>query len=340
VIHARKHWSVPLAAVLILATSCGPSTSSATSAVLPLPSAPEPAVSPPLVATPAGAVFALSGAPEGVVIISGGLVAVAVRNPDGLVVFDLSAPGKRRLVQLDGAARHLELAGPDGPVLVPQETNDRLVEVVLPSDDIVRSVAVGRQPHDVAPASGGRIFVGDELANTVHLIEPDGTTSVLVGPLQPGGLAASPDGSVVVAVGVRGRQLMAFRADGQAIGTGPCGAGPTHVTAGAGGLFWVADTNGGAVLGFRIGAHGPRQVARIVIGNRPYGLAYDGVRNTLWVTLTGSNQLVGLHLRGTAVADRTTYQTVRQPNSVAVDTATGMLVVTGSEPAGSIELIG
>lgn len=333
----KSPWSAPLAGLLIVAASCGPSNSPAAP---PLPSAPEPAISPPLIATPAGAVFALGGAPEGAVILSGGLVAIAVRNPDGLVVFDLSAPDQRRLVPLNGAARHLELAGPDGPVLVPQETNDRLVEVALPSGDLVRSVPVGRQPHDAAVARSGRIFVGDELVNTVHLIDPDGTATVLAGPVQPGGLAASPDGSTVVVVGVRGRQLMAFRADGRVIGTASCGVGPTHVTAGGGGVFWVADTNGGAVLGFRIGSHGPRQVARIVVGDRPYGLAYDPARNTLWVTLTATNQLVGLDLRDTTVVHRVTYQSVRQPNSVTVDSATGMLVVTGSEPAGSVEVIG
>jgi DNA-binding beta-propeller fold protein YncE len=333
----KSPWSAPLAALLIVATSCATSTSSA---VPPLASAPEPAVSPPLTATPAGAVYALGGTPEGAVILTGGLVAIAVRNPDGLVVFDLSAPDQWRLVPLTGAARHLELVGPTGPVLVPQETNDRLVEVALPAGTVIRSVPVGRQPHDAAAASGGRIFIGDELAGTVHLIGPDGTATVVPGPLQPGGLAASPDGSVVVAVGVRGRQITAFEADGRVIGSAPCGAGPTHVTTGGGGLFWVADTNGGAVLGFRIGALGPRQVARIVVGNRPYGLAYDPVRDTLWVTLTATNQIVGLHLRGTAVAGRATYDTVRQPNSVAVDASTGELVVTGSEPAGAVELIG
>ena len=172
------------------------------------------------------------------------------------------------------------------------------------------------------------------------MIGPDGSTTVLPGPLQPGGIAASPDGSIVVAIGVRGRQLIAFQADGRVIGSASCGAGPTHVTAGSGGLFWVADTNGGAVLGFRIGARGPHQVARIVVGKRPYGLAYDAVRDMLWVTLTATNQLVGLHLRNTMVLGRMTYQTVRQPNSVAVDPSTGGLVVTGSDPAGAIELIG
>lgn len=59
-------------------------------------------------------------------------------------------------------------------------------------------------------------------------------------------------------------------------------------------------------------------------------MAYDNHRSTLWVTLTGSDELLGLHLRGTTVTSRTTYATVQQPNTVAVDNLTGELVVTGS----------
>jgi hypothetical protein len=131
-------------------------------------------------------------------------------------------------------------------LLVPLESADRLAEVALPSGTVIASTPVGRQPHDAAAASGA-IFVGDELANTVHIVRPGGTTHVVAGPLQPGGVAASTDGSVVV-VGVRGRLLTAYRADGTALGSTRCGAGPTHVVAGSGGLYWVVDTNGGAVL--------------------------------------------------------------------------------------------
>jgi len=57
------------------------------------------------------------------------------------------------------------------------------------------------------------------------------------------------------------------------------------------------------------------------------------------VTLTGSNQLVGLHLNGSAVVARIVDATVRQPNSVAVAASTGELVVTGSTSPGAIQLI-
>jgi sugar lactone lactonase YvrE len=285
-------------------------------------------------------VLALAGAPEGVVVDRSGEVAVNVRQPDGVVVFALTDPDHRQTVPLPGSARHLTLAGPDGPVLVPGESDDRLAEVALPSGRVVRSVSVGRQPHDAAAAGADTIFVGDEFGNSLHIVRGGVTVRVVPAPLQPGGVAATPDGSVVVAVGVRGRRMTAYRSDGSTIGSANCGAGPTHVVAGDGGLFWVADTDGGAVLGFRVGSHGPRQVVRIPVGAKPYGEAYDARRGTLWVTLTATNQLVGLHLAGTAVRTRTTLATVQQPNTVAVDTSTGELVVTGSTPNGALQLIG
>jgi len=314
--------------------ACGAAT-----APSPLATAPEPATSPPVRTRPAGTVLQLGGTPEGVAVGRDGWAAVNVRGPDGLVLFNLGSPSTRRFVALPGSARHLELAAPGGPLLVADESDDRLVEVALPSGAVVRSVPVGRQPHDAAAAGGGRVFVGDELADTVHVIEPDGTTHVVAGPLQPGGVAAAADGSVVVVVGVRGRRITAYRPDGVPIGTANCGAGPTHVVFG-GGDFWVADTNGGAVLGFRIGPKGPRQVARIPVGARPYGIAYDARRDTLWVTLTATDELAGLHLRGTTVTSRVTYPTVRQPNSAAVDETSGAVVVTGSLPDGAVEVVG
>jgi len=296
-------------------------------------------VSPPPATPPAGGVTPLPGDPEGVVIDAAGTVAVNVHNPDGLVLFDLADPAGRHTVVLPGSARHLALAGRNGPLLVPEESTDRLVEVSLPSGSVLRSVPVGRQPHDAAPAAGGRVFVGDELADTVHVVAADGTARVVPGPVQPGGVAAAADGSVVVVVGVRGRRLSAYRPDGTTLGSVPCGAGPTHVVAGLADLFWVVDTDGGAVLGFRVGNGGPRPVARIPVGGKPYGVAFDAGRSVLWLTLTATDQLVALHLDGLRVARRSTYATVRQPDSVAVDAATGQVVVTGSTSPGAIEVV-
>jgi len=334
-----RQWALPSAvtvAVMSLVTvGCGGSVKVAE----PLPRAPEPAVSPPTRLTPAGSVLALAGAPEGIAIIRSGTVAVSVREPNAVVLFDLSTPTQQRLVPLTGSARHLFLGGPDGPLLVPQESDDHFVAMSLPDGQIVESVAVGRQPHDSIAVGTDAVFVADELADTIHIVRNGAVTRVVPAPIQPGGMASALDGSVMVTVGVRGRRITAYRPDGTTIGSANCGAGPTHAVTGTGGLYWVVDTNGGAILGFRVDDHGPRQVARLPVGDKPYGIAYDNARSTLWVTLTGSNQLVGLHLDGTSVTSRTTYATVQQPNTVAVDDTSGNVVVTGSTPEGFLQFI-
>jgi DNA-binding beta-propeller fold protein YncE len=305
-----------------------------------LATAPEPAVSPPAAADLPGTIVDQAGSPEGVAITASGIVGVNVRGPDGLVTFPLSRPDQKRTTPLTGSARHLTLGGPQGPFLVPEESDDRFVQVDAASGNVVASVPVGRQPHDAIAVGANEFFVADELANTVHIVRDGRVVRVVAAPLQPGGMAENAAGDRVVVDGVRGRRLSEYTADGTLIGTANCGAGPTHAVTGSGGLFWVVDTNGGAVLGFRLTAAGPRQVATIAVGSKPYGVAYDVRRATLWVTLTGSDQLVGLHLQGSRVASRSTFATVRQPNTVAVDEATGRLVVTGSTVPGSLQVLG
>jgi len=304
-----------------------------------LPRAPEPAVSPAPRPQLPGSVVPLAGAPEGIAIVRSATVAVSVRDPNAVVLFNLASPANRRTVSLTGSARHLFLGGPDGPLLIPQESDDQFVALRLPGGEVLESVAVGRQPHDSIAVGRDSFFVADELADTIHIVRNGSATRVVGAPVQPGGMASAPDGSVMVTVGVRGRRITAYRHDGTIIGSANCGAGPTHAVTGSDGLYWVVDTNGGAVLGFRVDGHGPHQVVRIPVGARPYGIAYDERRSTLWVTLTASNRLVGLHLKGTSVASRITLDTVQQPNTVAVDDGSGELVVTGSTPQGSLQMI-
>jgi hypothetical protein len=284
-------------------------------------------------------VLPVSGAPEGVVITDGGTVAVNIRNPDrpdgGLLIFPIATPADTTTVNLGGTARHLTLAGPAGPALVADESDDQFLRVALPGGQLSPPVHVGRQPHEAIAVNPDTYFVFDELANTIHIVTGDHVTRVVPAPLQPGGGAVTADHQHIVAVGVRGRRITEYTPTGDIIGAANCGAGPTHVITGDDGVFWVNDTNGDAVLGFTLTDHGPQQVATIPVGagSKPYGIAYDTRRHTLWVTLTGRNQLLGLTLTGTTVTHRSTYDTVQQPNTVAVDGPTGELVVTGSTPA-------
>jgi DNA-binding beta-propeller fold protein YncE len=62
------------------------------------------------------------------------------------------------------------------------------------------------------------------------------------------------------------------------------------------------------------------------------------VRDRLWVTLTARNQVVAVDLSKTVPAVVATFPTIRQPNTVAVDSATGRVFVA-SRTDGTVQLI-
>jgi DNA-binding beta-propeller fold protein YncE len=109
------------------------------------------------------------------------------------------------------------------------------------------------------------------------------------------------------------------------------GVGPTHVRAAPNGLFYVADTEGDAVILFRVTAAGPRQVGSTRTQCcAPYGIAIDGRRGVVYLTLTASNRLESFRISRTGLVPVRTWPTVRQPNDVAVDEATGRVFVAGT----------
>jgi DNA-binding beta-propeller fold protein YncE len=258
--------------------------------------------------------------PEGLAFDPGtGLLAVGLTDPDRLALVEGDTGRVIRRVRLPESARHLTLAAPGGPVLVPAERSHAIIEVSLP-DGRLCSARVGRFPHDAARARG-RLFVGDELGHTVSVVEDGRRIEALPAPRQPGGVAATADREHVGVVGVRERALEVFDARTlKSTGKVSVGIGPTHVV-GGGGRFFVVDTRGNALLEVRLD---PLRVHRRThLGGAPYGIALDPERRRYWVTLTARNQVA--ELTDHRVLRR--FPTVRQPNSVAVDPSTGRVFV-------------
>ncbi len=113
----------------------------------------------------------------------------------------------------------------------------------------------------------------------------------------------------------------------------------THAVGLSDDLAAFADTDGGAVLIERVGPD-ITDVASIEAPGKPYGLAYDAERRRLYVTLTATNQLQVVDLADPA-APRIigVVPTVQQPNSVAVDPRSGAVLVTGSNPDGTLQIV-
>jgi len=294
---------------------------------------PAPASALPVSATPAGSVFMIGPKPEGIAVDPvTGLVAVGLHAPDSVALTDRDGRLVRR-VPLPAAPRHLRFAAPGGPLVAPAEAARRLVLVDVPGREIAAEVPVGRQPHD-AVAIGSRYFVGNELSDSVSVIEGDRVVATLAAPQQPGGLAA--DGMLAV-IGVRSRKLQVYDAVAlQPLASAAAGVEPTHVVWAADRLY-VADTQGEAVLVFSTQPR-PELIGRVALAGAPYGLALDAQRKHLWVTLTASSTLVELDVSTPATRKLAMLPAVRQPNGVAVDPATGTVYVTGTA-AGELQVI-
>jgi DNA-binding beta-propeller fold protein YncE len=280
---------------------------------------------------PAGRVVEVGVKPEGVVYDpKTGLVAVGVNDPPALVLLDRDGNVRKR-VPLPGPPRHLQLARPGGPVLVPSEPANELVEVALPGG-ATRATKVGAQPHDATAGEDGRLFTADERGSTISEVRDGRRIRSVPVDTQPGGIAALGDQVAVVAVQAYTVELYDQRTlRGQ--GARNAGLGPTHVVADDDGRLYVADTRGGEVLVY---ATEPRlkPVGRVALPGSPYGLAVDGDR--LWVTLTERNRLVELRA-GDAPERLRSFPTVRQPNSVAVEPGSGRVFVA-SRADGTLQI--
>lgn len=291
------------------------------------PPAPEAAPSPPLDEEPAGRVVEIGDSPKGIAADpETGLVAVGLRNPDLLALVDGESGEVVRRVEMPESARHLRVI-PGGPVLVPAERADLLVQVGLPEGEVISETPVGKFPHGAA-AYGGRVFVINELGNTLSVIEGSREVQKIETPLQPGGVATTDDGLVAV-VGVRALAMEVFDAETlESLGIVGAGEGPTHVVA-AGDRFYVTDTRGDAVLVYRA-APEPELLYRLPLpGGSPYGIEADERRGYLWVSLAAENRLIQYDISGDRPREVASYPTVRQPNSLSVNSETGRVFVAG-----------
>ncbi len=305
----------------------------------------EPQTAPSPTVAPHGSVVAVGDTPEGIVVDGGSggsggsggapLAVAALRDPDSLALVTLDSRHAVSHLAVPGRARHLRLA-PNGLLLLPGEDVNKLFEIALPAGTVAAQFVTGRQPHD-AVVAGGRVWVTDELAGTVTSLGAGGRT--LPAGLQPGGIGAA-DGRVAAA-DVRGNKLYVFDARSQRqIAVLPAGAGPTHVVQVGPDTVAVADTRGNAVLLYALDRT-PCLLARLSLPGGPYGLAADLGRRRLWVALSGRNQLVRLDVTATRLKkDGPRYPTVQQPNSLAVDGATGEVVVAGATKRGTLQFLG
>ncbi len=294
-----------------------------------LPPAAEPQNAPST--TAAGRMVPVGMRPEGVAVDEvTRTVAVATHDPDQLVLLNADSAEITARVPLPGSARHVELAGPGGPILVPVETANALVQVRLPQATASPPIVTGTSPHDAAATSGplgGTIFVSNEHGGTVSAVRGDRVVKVFTGPVQPAGLAAV--GTAVGVIDARANTLTVYDAEKLAtVGSTPAGAGPTHLVADGHGRMIATDTRGDTVRVFDP-LPAPHEIGNVPQPGGPYGIAYDHIRDLLWVASSGTNELVGYRMTEPNPREVQRIHTVQNPYSLGVDPVTGRLFIAG-----------
>lgn len=302
-----------------------------------LPPPAEPQQAPVPAGTPPGRIVEVGSAPEGVVVDAATrTVAVATRNPDELVLLDADTGTITERTPLPGFVRHLQLAQPGGPVLVPVESADSLVRVRLPDGSSESQVLTGTFPHDAAQAENGLVFVANEHGGTVAVLRGDEVVTVFADSVQPAGLA--PTGAVMGLLDVRKNDLTVYDADALTIvGSTPAGEGPTHLVADVHGRLIAADTRGNTVRVFTP-LPTPREVGSVAQSGSPYGIAYDAVRDRLWVASSGINEVVGYDMARDTPREVQRIDTVQNPYTLGVDSQTGRLFIAG-QTAGVVQIV-
>lgn len=299
------------------------------------PGAAEPATAPPTSTPPTGTTRTVGDAPEGIVYDPRSkLVAVAVRNPDRLLLLDPASLQVRRTVLLPGAVRHLQLGRPGGPVLVPVESANQIVQVALPGG-ATRANDVLKQPHDAAQADNGDIIVGNEFGKSISIVRGGRVLQTSADLKQPGGVIA--DGDTIGVVDVGAFTLSTYDlATRKRTAVIEAGEGPTHGNLISGDRMIVSDTRGNRMLVFSVDPL--KQVGALDLPGTPYGMTVDETTDTVWVTLTARNEVVGLDVSASTPKVIARYATVRQPNTVAVEPGSKRLWITGTE-AGVVQRI-
>ena len=183
-----------------------------------------------------------------------------------------------------------------------------------------------KQPHD-AFRIGRYDVVGNEFGHSLSIISAGKVIKTIAGVGQPGGVVGS--GTTALVVDVHAYTLSSYDLTTfQRTGRVNAGKGPTHDALLTGNRVLVVDTRGNAVLTYDTKL---RRLGRLALPGTPYGVATDPTTNTVWVTLTARNEVVGLDVTSSTPRVIARYPTVRQPNTVAVAPGAHTLWVTGAD---------
>lgn len=299
-------------------------------------------VASPSTSSPAGAVIATADSITTVAVDEQSrTLLVQTSGPDRLDVFAIAdnppTEWAEQLRSFDLPAGAMPASFPgDGTALIPSPEG---LTVLTLADGQTRTAETDGAALSAVKAADGRYGVGTD-QGAVEVLNADLTPERKVtGFASVDGLVAS--GDFVVALDTRQTSVTEINmADGKASGALRAGVGTTQIIADHYGRVLAADSDASQIVVFGVDPILNRQAGPVgePAGKSPYGLADDIARNVVWVTLTGSNEVVGLDLSSGAPEERFRLATVQDPRSVTVDEQTGDLYI-GSSSGGGLQRI-
>ncbi|MCA1655208.1 MAG: hypothetical protein LC635_01820 [Pseudonocardiaceae bacterium] len=280
------------------------------------------AVSPPAATPPAGTVTALD---ESVTAIayepSTRTLAVGVDDPPAVRLYHLgdTLTQERELTRSSPVE---SLTVEDRSVLV--SGKNQVVRISLPDG---RETGVGslRGTPVSATTFDDRTLVAMRDERAVAVVKGGRTQRMITGDLMSADQVLSTGKRAIVLDRLRNAVFQLDVAAGAVEEGLRAGRGATNAVTDRFGRVLVTDTRGGALLAFSVDPLLLRQ--NYPVPGAPYGIAYDRERDLAWVTLTGTNEVVGYDVAGEQPEEKYRFPTVRQPNTVAVDPDSGRVVV-------------
>ncbi|WP_327139609.1 YncE family protein [Nocardia sp. NBC_01327] len=285
----------------------------------------------PAAAVPAGEVTP-SAAIRDLLADPGTGILASITDPGTAMVLLDKTTGAARTVTLPAAAASLSRGKP-GEFLI--AVPGKIVRVDAASGALT-DVKVDGDVHAAAVRADGDLIAG--LANgKVLVLAPDGAVRETISGLVSADAIDTSTDTVVVLDRHQTALAELNLADHRLGLTLRAGDGAADMIGDHFGRRIVTDTAGGQLLVYTADPLVLRQ--GFPVGSSPYALAYDQRSETVWVTLTGSNEVVGYDLSTGIPVEVGRYPTVRQPNTVTIDDRTGDLFV-GSGTGDGLQRIG
>jgi hypothetical protein len=323
--------AIPLAGALAL-SACSSSGQDNTDSlqVVNNPVAAKAAVSPAVSVKPAGQVLATSAVSALATDQQSHTLVVALAQPPSVQVYDLGSLGAPKItVPLPGPAESLSTSG--GQALASIPTKGVLARISLPGGQVRTEPVAGQPAAGVADGADTVVAVRDRKA--VEVLANGAVTKTITGQLYSADDVIDTGQNVVVLDRLR-TAVFSVDVNAGTMGEGlRAGDGAANAVADSYGRVLVTDARAGALLAFSTGPLILRQ--RYPVPGGVYGIAYDKQRSLAWVTLTGTNQVVGFDVRGGEPTEKYRFPTVRQPDSVGVDEQTGRVIVGSATGEGT-----